>query len=124
MKMPLKGPCKVSGFILGLYTLCTLCDGFPVVPVVLTPRHGHGYRARAARLPGLSAMGIDHKESSEGSHTADDGRRRWLGSGIAAALASMGGTPASAFCGDPFPSWAYFIKFDEAALPVSIGGNR
>ena len=42
----------------------------------------------------------------------------------AAAALSPPLPPASAWCGDKFPSWAYFIKWDETSVPFEWEGSR
>ena len=43
-------------------------------------------------------------------------RRAALLAGMGAAQAGV--QRAAAWCGEPFPQWAYFLQWDEAALPA------
>ncbi len=42
----------------------------------------------------------------------------------AAAAVAAPRQPAEAWCGEKFPSWAYYIKWDEAAIPFEWDGRK
>lgn len=50
-------------------------------------------------------------------------RRHAIASAVAAALAPRV-KPAEAWCGEQFPPWAYYLKWDQIAVPFEYGGVK
>ena len=43
---------------------------------------------------------------------------------LAAAAVLSPRLPASAWCGEKYPSWAYFLKWDETSVPFEWDGQK
>ena len=43
---------------------------------------------------------------------------------LAAAAVLSPHLPASAWCGEKYPSWAYFLKWDETSVPFEWDGQK
>ena len=69
--------------------------------------------ARGARRAGLSAHAPPRLVA----------RRRALSAGAALALASTAPQHAAAWCGSPFPSWAYYLQWDELTSPIGSSSS-
>jgi len=50
--------------------------------------------------------------------------RRAMVLGAAAAVTLAPSRPATAWCGESFPPWAYYLKWDELAVPFQVGEAR
>lgn len=47
---------------------------------------------------------------------------RVVGLGVASGALMGGPAEAKAFCGEPYPYWAYYVDFDEVFVPFQFEG--
>lgn len=82
----------------------------------LSPSHDRSDRRRPSRSAELSAG------ASGASDRGEFLKHVTLGGFLS--LATVGGTPnkARAFCGEPYPYWAYYVDFDEVLVPFEFEG--